>query len=99
MSTRLTEVFSKTKILCTLGPSTYTTEDIEKLILAGMDGVRLNFSHGDYDFYEKVFQNIYNACVEEKTFFSRHNERWGATPLLRRRAPVFQNLPIPDRDP
>ena len=67
MSTRLTEVFSKTKILCTLGPSTYTTEDIEKLILAGMDGVRLNFSHGDYDFYEKVFQNIYNACVEEKT--------------------------------
>ena len=67
MSTRLTEVFSKTKILCTLGPSTYTTEDIEKLILAGMDGVRLNFSHGDYDFYEKVFENIYNACVEEKT--------------------------------
>ena len=67
MSTRLTDVFAKTKILCTLGPSTYKTEDIEKLILAGMDGVRLNFSHGNYDFYEKVFENIYEACVEEKT--------------------------------
>jgi pyruvate kinase len=67
MSTRLTDVFAKTKILCTLGPSSYKTEDIEKLILAGMDGVRLNFSHGNYDFYEKVFENIYEACVEEKT--------------------------------
>jgi pyruvate kinase len=67
MSTRLTDVFAKTKILCTLGPSSYKTEDIEKLILTGMDGVRLNFSHGNYDFYEKVFENIYEACVEEKT--------------------------------
>lgn len=67
MSTRLTDVFAKTKILCTLGPSSYKTEDIEKLILSGMDGVRLNFSHGNYDFYEKVFENIYEACVEEKT--------------------------------
>lgn len=67
MSTRLTDVFAKTKILCTLGPNAYKTEDIEKLILAGMDGVRLNFSHGNYDFYEKAFENIYNACVEEKT--------------------------------
>lgn len=67
MSTSLNEVFAKTKILCTLGPSTNTTEDIENLILAGIDGVRLNFSHGNYDFYEKVFENIYNACVEEKT--------------------------------
>jgi pyruvate kinase len=62
----LSKVFTKTKILCTLGPSTYTTEEIKKLILAGMDGVRLNFSHGDYDFYKKVFDNIHNACVEEK---------------------------------
>ena len=67
MSTNQTDVFAKTKILCTLGPSSYTTEDIEKLILAGMDGVRLNFSHGNYDFFEKVFDNIYNACVKEKT--------------------------------
>ena len=64
---RLSKVFTKTKILCTLGPSTYTSEDIKKLILAGMDGVRLNFSHGDYDFYKKIFNNINEACIEEKT--------------------------------
>lgn len=67
MSTNQNDVFAKTKILCTLGPSTYSTEQIEKLILAGMDGVRLNFSHGDYDFFKKVFDDIYKACVEEKT--------------------------------
>ena len=64
---RLSKVFTKTKILCTLGPSTYTSEEIKKLILAGLDGVRLNLSHGDYDFYKKVFDNIHNACVDEKT--------------------------------
>jgi pyruvate kinase len=64
---RLSKVFTKTKILCTLGPSTYTSNDIKKLILAGMDGVRLNFSHGDYDFYRKVFDNINKACIDEKT--------------------------------
>jgi pyruvate kinase len=67
MRTRLSEVFSRTKILCTLGPNTYSADDIKKLILAGMDGVRLNFSHGDNDFYKKVFANIDNACVDEST--------------------------------
>ena len=67
MNPRLTEVFAKTKILATIGPGTHTTEDICNLILSGMDGVRLNFSHGNYDFYEKVFQNINDACIDEKT--------------------------------
>lgn len=64
MNLHLTEIFAKTKILATLGPATSSEEEIKKLISAGMDGVRLNFSHGSYDFYEKVFQSIHNACVE-----------------------------------
>jgi pyruvate kinase len=67
MNPRLTEVFAKTKILATLGPNTHTSDDICKLLLAGMDGVRLNFSHGTYDFYEQVFKDINNACTNEKT--------------------------------
>lgn len=39
----------RTKIVCTLGPSTSSPEMIEKLIKAGMDVARLNFSHGDYN--------------------------------------------------
>ena len=63
----MNDTFAKTKILCTLGPATSTANDIEKLILAGMDGVRMNFSHGDYSFYEKLFNEIDKACMEEKT--------------------------------
>jgi len=38
----------KTKIICTLGPSSSTTTTIRKMMLAGMDLVRLNFSHGSH---------------------------------------------------
>jgi pyruvate kinase len=61
------DTFAKTKILCTLGPATSTAAEIEKLILAGMDGIRMNFSHGSYDFFEKLFDEIDKACKEEKT--------------------------------
>ncbi|MFZ1250057.1 MAG: pyruvate kinase [Candidatus Microsaccharimonas sp.] len=42
-------IFKRTKILATLGPITSTPEMIEDLIRAGVNGMRLNFSHGDYD--------------------------------------------------
>jgi pyruvate kinase len=41
--------FKRTKILATLGPITSTPEMIENLINSGVNGLRLNFSHGDYD--------------------------------------------------
>ena len=59
--------FAKAKILCTLGPSTNSSEIIKKMILAGMNGVRLNFSHSDYNSFSKLFNEINLACVEEKT--------------------------------
>ncbi len=39
-------MFRKTKIVSTLGPATESPEMIEKLILAGTNVVRINFSHG-----------------------------------------------------
>jgi pyruvate kinase len=41
-------IFKRTKILATIGPPTSNPEMIEKLALAGVNGFRLNFSHGDY---------------------------------------------------
>lgn len=41
-------IFKRTKILATIGPSTNSPEMIEQLILGGVNGFRLNFSHGDY---------------------------------------------------
>ena len=65
MQSNVSEIFAKTKILCTLGPATDSTETLRKLILAGIDGVRLNFSHGSYEFFEKLFININEACKAE----------------------------------
>ena len=36
----------RTKIVCTIGPSTSTEEKVAALVEAGMDAARLNFSHG-----------------------------------------------------
>jgi pyruvate kinase len=66
MNSKLTEVFAKTKILCTIGPATSSVEMIKNLILSGMDGVRLNFSHSDYNFYTQLYESINQACSEEK---------------------------------
>lgn len=38
----------KTKIICTLGPASSTYETIKELVLAGMDVVRINMSHGTH---------------------------------------------------
>ena len=39
----------RAKIICTLGPSSDTYEKIKKLVQAGMDVARLNFSHGTHN--------------------------------------------------
>ena len=42
-------IFKRTKILATLGPPTNNYESIEALATAGVNGFRLNFSHGSYE--------------------------------------------------
>jgi pyruvate kinase len=48
----------KTKIVATIGPASAPPEMLHKLLLSGVDVVRLNFSHGDYDFYAGVIRSI-----------------------------------------
>ncbi|MCU0406772.1 MAG: pyruvate kinase [Ignavibacteriaceae bacterium] len=54
----------KTKILATLGPQTSSVENIKQLISAGVNAVRLNMSHGNYDFFSSLFENIHTARTE-----------------------------------
>lgn len=48
----------KTKILCTIGPAATGTENLTRLIYAGMDAARLNFSHGTHDIHLKTIKHI-----------------------------------------
>lgn len=54
----------KTKIVCTIGPSSESLENVKKLILAGMNVARLNFSHGDFEEHGNRIKNIRQACKE-----------------------------------
>lgn len=50
--------FNKTKIVATIGPATSSVDMLEKIILAGVDVCRLNFSHGTYEQHQEVIDNI-----------------------------------------
>lgn len=61
MTTERAEVTRKTSIVCTIGPATDTEEQLYELLEAGMDVLRLNFSHGTYPYCEKILANLEKA--------------------------------------
>jgi len=52
----------KCKIVCTMGPNQSSVESIVKLIDAGMNVARLNFSHGDHETHGAMVQRIREAA-------------------------------------
>ncbi len=54
----------RTKIVCTLGPSSSDTETIGRLIDAGMDVARLNFSHGSHDDHRILIDRVRAAAAD-----------------------------------
>lgn len=54
----------KTKIVCTIGPASESLENTKKLIMAGMNVARLNFSHGDFEEHGARIQTIRQASQE-----------------------------------
>lgn len=53
-----------TKIVCTIGPASESVETLEKLMEAGMNVARLNFSHGDYEEHGARIKNIRLAALK-----------------------------------
>ena len=54
----------KTKIICTIGPASESKEMMRKLVDTGMDIIRLNFSHGDYEEQGNRIKNIREVVKE-----------------------------------
>ena len=52
----------KTKIVCTIGPASTTVEILSRMIRAGMNIARLNFSHGSFSTHARTIENIRAAA-------------------------------------
>lgn len=60
--------YRRSSIICTIGPKTNSVEMLTKLRQAGCNIVRMNFSHGSYEYHQSV---IDNARESEKQFPGR----------------------------
>lgn len=49
---------NKTKIVCTLGPSSLSSNVIREMIAAGMSGVRINTAYGNLSQYERIVESV-----------------------------------------
>src|SRR5262245_45534525 len=56
----------RTKIVCTIGPASADAAQLDRLVAAGMDVARLNFSHGTHAEHAGVIQRLRQG-----------DERWG----------------------
>ena len=57
----------KTKIVCTLGPATDREGVLRKMLMAGMNVARFNFSHGSHEYHRKNIERL-KAGTESKTY-------------------------------
>ena len=63
-SSRLSRTFPKTKIVCTLGPSTESPEVVRALIESGMSVARLNLSHEEMEVHARHIAQVESISRE-----------------------------------
>lgn len=61
----MSKLFKRTKILATIGPSTNSAEKIEEVIMAGVNGCRLNCSHGSNEERDQQIKWIREAAEKK----------------------------------
>ena len=61
----MSRLFKRTKILATIGPATNTAEKVEEVIMAGVNGCRLNCSHGSNEERDQQIKWIRAAAAKK----------------------------------
>ena len=61
----MSKLFKRTKILATVGPSVFGAEKIEEMIMAGVNGCRLNCSHGTNEERDEQIKWIRDAAAKK----------------------------------
>ena len=61
----MSKLFKRTKILATIGPATNSAEKIEEVIMAGVNGCRLNCSHGSNEERDQQIKWIREAAAKK----------------------------------
>ena len=56
--------YNKTKIIATIGPSSSDINILKEMVIAGVDVVRLNFSHGEKEFHKQIIKNVRKISAE-----------------------------------
>lgn len=75
----------KTKIVCTIGPKTESEDSILSLLKAGMNVMRLNFSHGDYAEHGRRISNLRTVL---------RNTKMNAAILLDTKGPEIRTMKL-----
>ncbi len=87
---------TRTKIVCTLGPSSHTFEAVTSMVQAGMSVARLNFSHGTHADHAELIRLIREVSAKEGKPVAIMQDLQG--PKIRLGALPLEGIVIADRD-
>ncbi len=54
----------RTKIVATIGPASRDRETLLRMVNAGMDVARLNFSHGNHEMHAGTFARVHDFVAD-----------------------------------
>ena len=59
-------MFTRTKIICTIGPATNSYSSIKDLVLSGMNVARINMSHATHENASNIIEYIHKINKKHK---------------------------------